>query len=82
MTVYHELTETVPPQAGPYLVRGIWTTNGEDWYRVLDWNFKPRYKKVISGFSAGGMTLNAYLKFTHWAKIPLVEGATRWQTKF
>lgn len=54
LTVYHELTETVPSQAGPYLVRGIQTTNGEDWYQVLDWNFKPRYKKVISGFSAGG----------------------------
>ena len=70
--MYHSLIETAPPQAGPYLVRGIKRTDLKEWHRVLDWNFKPSHKKVISGFSAGGMTLNAYLKITHWAEIPRI----------
>ncbi len=69
--MYQMLTEVEPPKTGAYLVHGIVRMNGRPWYRVLDWNFKPKYNPQVNGFSVGGVTLNAIVKITHWAEIPV-----------
>lgn len=42
-------TKVVPPKEGPYVVFSI------ERICILDWNFKPKYKAQVSGFSGGGI---------------------------